>query len=188
VALTVLSLVILTILGLGFAAPAVVEEYAKEAMVFKPTDLSIDSFTASGVNARIRGDFKLDGSRVGKKSVRDLGRTGTWIVKAIESRELIAEVYLPEYGNILLGTASIPPIIIDIRDGHVTHIDILAHLKPSDKPEDIAGLRQVANKWLEGRLDQLRVRGKANVGLRSGIFSLGTHTVSESLIFEGQYL
>src|SRR5271154_2165192 len=44
--LSILSLMVLTILGLGFATPAIVEEYAKEALVIEPENLSIDSFTA----------------------------------------------------------------------------------------------------------------------------------------------
>lgn len=184
VSLTLLGVVVIAILGLGFAAPAVVEEYAKEAMVFEPTDLSIDSFTSSGVRARIRGDFTLDGSRVHKKPVRDLGRAGTWVARAVESRKSTVKVYLPEYDDLLLGTAEIPPIKVDIRDGHITHIDFKTDLEPGD----LDGIRRIANDWLDGRLGQLRVQGKAEVGLKSGIFSLGTQSISQSLLFEGQSL
>ena len=181
VALTVLSLLVLVILCLGFAAPAVVEEYAKEALVFEPTKLSIDSFTSTGVKATIQGEFSLDGSRVRRKPVRDLGRAGTWIAKAVESKRSRVEVFLPEYGDVLLGTADIPPIVVDVRDGHTTHIDFVSELVAGD-PE---GVRQIANDWLEGRLIQLSVRGVANIPLKSGIFGLGTKTVSETIIFKG---
>ena len=184
VALSLLSVVVLAILGLGFAAPAVVEEYAKEAVVFEPTDLSIDSFTSSGVRARIKGDFTLDASRVQRKSVRDLGRAGTWIARAVESKESTVAVYLPEYGNVLLGTAAIPPMVIDIRNGHTTHIDFLADLVPGN----IDGIRNVANEWLDGRLKALRVLAAVDLSLKSGIFSLGTQRISESRLLEGQTL
>lgn len=184
VSLTILTLVVIAILGLGFAAPAVVEEYAKEALVFEPTDLSIDSFTSTGVKARIKGDFTLDGSRVQKKPVRDLGRAGTWIARAVESRKSTVKVYLPEYDDLLLGTAEIPPLKVDIRDGHITHIDFKTDLEPGD----LDGIRRIANDWLDGRLGQLRVQGEAEVGLKSGIFSLGTQSISQSLLFEGQSL
>ena len=184
VALSLLSAVVLAILGLGFAAPAVVEEYAKQAVVFEPTDLSIDSFTSSGVRARIIGDFTLDASRVQRKPVRDLGRAGTWIAKAVESKESIVAVYLPEYGNVLLGTATIPRMVIDIRNGHTTHIDFLADLVPGN----IDGIRNVANEWLDGRLKALRVLAAVDVSLKSGIFSLGTQRISESRLLEGQIL
>ena len=181
VALSVLSAVVLVILGLGFAAPAVVEEYAKAATVFEPTDLSIDSFTTSGVRARIKGKFRLDGSRVEKKSVRDLGRAGTWIARAVESRESRVKVYLPEYDNILLGTATVPPITVDIRDGHITPIDFLTDLEPGD----VDGIRRIANDWIDGRLGSLRVQGQADVPLKSGIFNLGTQSITETLLFKG---
>ena len=181
VALSILSGVIITILGLGFAMPAVVEEYAKAAAVFEPSDLSIDSFTASGVRARIRGDFRLDASRVQKKSVRDLGRFGTWIARAVETRPSDMKVYLPEYDDVLLGAASVPPIVASIRNMETTHLDFLVDLERGD----VDGIRRVANDWLDGRLGQLRVVAEAEIPLKSGIFSLGTQRISESLVFQG---
>ncbi|MCJ1475236.1 hypothetical protein MMC13_003898 [Lambiella insularis] len=181
-ALTLLSAVIIVILGLGFAAPAIVEEYSKEAIVFEPTDLSIESFTTSGVTARVRGDFMLDASKVRKKAVRDLGRAGTWIARAVESRPSYVKVYLPEYDNILLGTALVPAITVDIRDGHTTPLNFTTDLEPGD----VDGIRRIAKDWLDGRLGQLRVKGQADVPLKSGIFSLGTQTFSESLVFKGK--
>ena len=170
------------ILCIGFAAPAIVEQYAKQAMVFEPTDLSIDSFTSTGVRARIQGDFTLDGSRVEKKPVRDLGRAGTWIARAVESRQSKVEVYLPEYDNLLLGTADVPPIIVDIRDGHTTHIDFLSDLQAGDRD----GIRRMAMDWVEGRLGQLSVRGVAEVPLKSGIFSLGTQSLVQTMTFSSE--
>ncbi|MCJ1307456.1 hypothetical protein MMC25_001102 [Agyrium rufum] len=182
VALIILTLTLLAILGVGFAAPAAVEEYAKEALAFKPTDLSILNFTTEGVEARIQGDFVLDASRVQKKPVRDLGRFGTWIAKKVESKESTAEVYLPEYNSILLGKAVIPPVVVDIRNGHVTHIDLPVRLTPG-KLKDI---RYLASQWLEGKLGDLRIVGNAEVPLRSGIFNLGTQKLSQTLLFKSK--
>ena len=181
-AVTLLCLIVLTILGLGFAAPAVVEEYARESVTFKPTNLSIDSFTAKGVKARIQGDFSLDGSKVRKKSVRDLGRAGAWIARRVEARHLDVQVVLPEYGDLLLGTAEIPSIVVDVRDGHTTHIDIIADLEAGDTEAII----RTGRDWVDGRLDRLRVLGQANVGLRSGIFSFGTQSVTQYLEFKSK--
>ena len=181
VALTVLCVVLIVILGLGFAAPAAVEEYAQEAAVFKPTDLSIKNFTTQGVEARIQGDFMLDASKVHKKPVRDLGRAGTWLARAVESKESKAEAYLPEYDNILLGSAKIPPIKVNVRNGHTTSIDLVASLKPGDFKD----IRHLAKLWLEGQLQDLRVKGKAIVPLKSGIFNLGTQVVEQTLLFKG---
>lgn len=183
IALAILGAVVIVILCLGFAAPEIVEEYAREAMVFEPTDLSIDSFTSTGVRARIRGDFTLDGSKVQKKPVRDLGRAGTWIAKAVESKRSKVKVFLPEYGNILLGTADIPSIVVDIRDGHTTKVDFLSDLTAGD----LDGIRRMANDWLEGRIGDLSIRGVADVPLKSGIFGLGTQHVAETIVFKGEY-
>ena len=181
VALTILTAVILAILGLGFAAPTVVEQYAKEAMVFEPTGLSIDSFTSNGVRARIQGDFTLDGSKVRRKSVRDLGRAATWMAAAVESKESVVQVHLPEYGNLLLGFAVVPPIAVSIRDGVTTHIDFLCDLHAGNR----AGIRRMAKDWIEGRIGSLSVRGVADVPLKSGIFGLGTQRLSETVVFTG---
>lgn len=182
IALIVLFLLITTVLLLGFAAPAVVKEYAKDAIVFEPTDLSIDSFTSSGLRVRIQGDFSLDASRVRKKSVRDLGRLGTWILQAVNSKPSEIRVFMPEYGNVLLGVAEVPSIAVDIRNGHTTHIDFLSDLVPGD----VDGIRQILNDWLDGRLGQIRVQGVIEIKLESGIFSLGKAIISKSLVLQGQ--
>ncbi|KAL9099107.1 MAG: hypothetical protein Q9163_005348 [Psora crenata] len=179
IALSFLAVVLVLILVVAFAGPAVLEEYAKEAMVFEPTNLSIDSFTSTGVQARIQGDFQLDGSRVHKKSVRDLGRAGTWIAKAVESKQSNVDIYLPEYDNLLLGTAVVPPIVVNIRDGVTTHVDFLSDLSAGD----LDGLRRMANDLLQGRVARLSVRGIANVPLKSGIFGLGTQKMSQTVDF-----
>lgn len=183
-AITLLCLIVVTILGLGFAAPAVVEEYARESVDFKPTSLSIDSFTSRGVKARIQGDFTLDASKVKKKPVRDLGRAGTWLARKVEAKHSEVQVLLPEYGDLLLGTADVPSIVVDVRDGHVTPVDVLVNLDAGDTEAII----RMGKDWVDGRLDRLRVLGQANVGLRSGIFSFGTQSVTEYLEFKSKSL
>ncbi len=172
---------ILVILGLGFAAPAVVEEYTKEAMVFEPKGLSIDSFTSDGVRARVQGEFRLDGSRVRRKPVRDLGRAGTWIAAAVESKETTLKVRLPEYDNLLLGTAVIPPIVVSIRDGETTYLDFLTDLHAGNH----VGIKHMAKDWIEGRIGSLSIQGVADIPLKSGIFGLGTKKLAETFVFQG---
>ncbi|KAI9796799.1 MAG: hypothetical protein M1825_006508 [Sarcosagium campestre] len=183
-AFTFLSTLMMIILAAGFFAPAIVEEYAAQAIDFKPTNLSIESFTAKGVRARIQGTFVLDASKVQKPSVRNIGRAGTWIARAVESKPSKVHVYLPEAGDVLLGTATVPSLIVNIRNGYQNLIDFTTDLEPGD----VTGIRRIANDWLEGRLGQLRVIGNANVALKSGIFPLGTQSISESLVFEGHDL
>jgi hypothetical protein len=184
VAVSLLGLIVIAIILGAFFTPAVVEEYAKEALVIEPTNLSIDSFTTTGVRARVQANFRMDASRVKNEHVRNIGRFGTWIAQYVESQESTVEVYLPEYGNVLVGTAAVPKIVVDIRNGHTTAIDFLTDLQPGD----VEGIRQVANDFLEGRLENIRLVGKADVALKSGLISLGSQSISESLVFEGQSL
>ncbi|EGC42124.1 conserved hypothetical protein [Histoplasma capsulatum var. duboisii H88] len=182
VALLGLVLTIIAVLGLGFASPTIIKQYTESASVFKATDVSVNSFTPDGVQARVQGSFVLDASRVPTKFVRDLGRFGTWLAREIKSDQTEVQVYLPEYGNILLATATIPPLRVSIRDGYTNKIDFKTDLRPGD----MAGVRAVANDWLQGRLGQLRVKAVATVRLSSGVLYLGSQTVVESFVFQDQ--
>jgi hypothetical protein len=184
IAVGVLGLVMLSIIAGGFFAPAAIEEYAKQSLVVEPTKLSIHNFTSTGVTARVQAVFRMDASRVKNNAVRNIGRFGTWVAREVETKPSTIQVYLPEYGNVLIGTAAVPRIAVDIRNGHNNAIDFLTALEPGDM-EDI---RRVANDWLEGRLDKVRITGKASVDLKSGLLSLGSQEFSESLTFEGQSL
>lgn len=183
-ALSILSLLLILIIVLGFFAPAVAREYAMQALVVEPTNVSIDSFTSSGVRARVQGIVGLDASRVRNGPVRNLGRAATWIAREVECKESRAHIYAPEYGNVLLGVATIPRIALNIRNGYQNDLDISSDLVPGD----MSGIKTIANDWIEGRLGRLRVQGKATVTLKSGLFSLGSQTISESFAIEGQFL
>lgn len=183
-ALSILSSVLVLIIAVGFFAPAIAREYAMQALVVEPTNVSIDSFTSNGVRARVQATVGLDASRVRNGPVRNLGRFGTWVAREVECKESRVQIYVPEYGNMLLGVATIPRIVLNIRNGYRNDLDILSDLEPGD----MAGIKTIANDWLEGRLGQLRVQGKATVGLKSGLFSFGTQRISESFTFEGQSL
>jgi len=184
IAIIALALVSIAIIVVAFFVPAAVEEYAKEAAVLEPTNLSLESITANGVKARVQANLRLDGSRVRNEHVRRVGRWTTWLVKQLGTDETKVSIYLPDYGHVLLGEAAIPPLVINIMDGYNTAVDFVADIVPGEAE----GIRTIANEWLDGKLDQLRIRGIADIHLKSGIISLGTHTVSESLLFEGQYL
>lgn len=181
ISLSILTLSVLTILVLAFAAPAAVKEYAQNAAIFKPTAVSIDSTTPDGVRARIQGDFVMDSDRIKNKSVRGIGRLATWIAREVETGPSKVEVYLPEYGNVLVGNATLPSIKVNIRNGHHTNVDFLTDLEAGD----IRGIHAVAIDWIEGRLGHLNVKGKATLNLKSGLFALGTQVLTENIILEG---
>ncbi|KAK1830794.1 hypothetical protein QBC39DRAFT_353315 [Podospora conica] len=185
IAMAVLALFSLSIIIGAFFVPAAVEEYAKEALVLEPTNLSLESITKDGVRARIQANVRLDGQRVRNDHVRRIGRAATWLVRELGTEHTRVNVYLPEYNNILLGSAAIPPLTVNIVDGKNNAIDFVADLIPGDAE----GVRTIANDWLEGRLDVLRLRGKADIPLRAaGFIPLGTHSISESLSFEANKL
>ena len=184
IAIVILALSSIAIIVVAFFVPAAVEEYAKEALVLEPTNLSLESITANGVKARVQANFRLDGTRVKNEHVRRVGRMTTWLVRQLGTEETRVSVYLPDYGQVLLGTAAIPPIVVNIMDGYNTAVDFVADLVPGEAE----GVRTIANEWLQGKLDLLRLRGVADIQLKTGIIPLGTHSISESLLVEGQSL
>ncbi|KAF3007725.1 hypothetical protein E8E13_009752 [Curvularia kusanoi] len=177
-ALVVLCLVVLGIM-FGFLASEGIEEYAMQAADFKPTKLALDGLTDHGAKVNIEGDFTMDASKVKKQSVRNIGRFGTWFAREAETGPMDAEVYLPEYGDVLVGTARIPGVKVNIRNGHTTHISLVAIVEPGS-PE---GIRSVAHDYIEGRLQQIRLCGKAQVPIRSGIIKLGKQNVEQTMVF-----
>ncbi|OTB05416.1 hypothetical protein M426DRAFT_56928 [Hypoxylon sp. CI-4A] len=180
IAMGILGIVVLVIIVLAFMVPEAVQEYAQQAAVVEPTDLALESITTNGVRLRIQAAFHLDGSRVDNDHVRRVGRATTWVAYQLESEQTKVDVRLPEYDNLLLGSAVIPPLVVNLRDGDVTKFDFIADITPGD----VEVLRIISKQWLDGKLDQLRLNGEADVSVKSGIFPLGTHFVSESLVFE----
>lgn len=183
-ALVTLITVICVALSAGFLLPAAVEEYANQAVVVKPTYLSIENFSENGLFARFRGELSMNASRVDKSVIRNVGRLATWIAHKVETRPTTVEATLPEYGGLLLGTANIPQFVIDIRNGHKNQVDFVAELAPGEYKT----VRKLANDWLENRLGQIRIKGSAKIGMKSGVIPLGVQSISESLIFEGYNL
>ncbi|KAF2117706.1 hypothetical protein BDV96DRAFT_489826 [Lophiotrema nucula] len=182
-ALFILCIVVVLIM-LGFLATEGIEEYAMQAADFQPTKLSLDSLTKTGVKIHVEGDFTMDASKVKKKSVRAFGKFGTWVAREAESGPSSVDVYLPEYGNVLLGTATVPGIKVNIRNGHTTHISFLSDVEPGS----FETLRDLANDYMDGNLGQIRLKGKATIPLKSGLINIGKQTIEQSLVFQGDRL
>lgn len=180
IALVALCTVVVLIIILAFVVPQAMEEYVQQAVVVDLDSVSIPSFTSAGVQARVEGKFRMDGSRVQKKATRDLGRFGTWIAREVQTYEADVEVYLPEYGNVPLGYAKLPRVKVSVRDGSVTPINVLADLTPGE-PD---GIRSIADDWLQGRLGQIRVKAKAQVALQSGIIYIPKQTITKELLLD----
>lgn len=181
VALLILCIIVILIMIVGFVFPGAMHDYAMQAVVFEPNSLSVESFTQSGVNVRVEGLFHMDASQVEDKNVRNIGRFGTWIAGKVETLPMEVEVYLPEYGDLPLGTADVPRLDLDIRNGHMNKISVVAYVEPGD----FSGLPKIARDWMEGRLGQLRVLGKAQVVIKSGFIKLPQQTIVQEVVFTG---
>ncbi|KAG6025479.1 hypothetical protein E4U41_001517 [Claviceps citrina] len=184
IAMIVLGTLVVSVMILGFVVPPAVQQYVENAVVLEPTDLSVESLTADGVRARVKGTFKLDGSRVKEDGVRRIGRIATGIMRQLATEETKLRLHLPHYDNALVGSALLPPISLRLVDGQVTELDFVADFTPGDTET----ARKVVNEWLQGKLHQLKVTGATALSLKSGILPLGTHDISESMVFEGQSL
>ncbi|KAF5533570.1 hypothetical protein FNAPI_12644 [Fusarium napiforme] len=180
IAIALLGIVVILIIILGFLVPPAVKEYAEKAAVLEPTNLSIENITSDGIRARIRANVYLDGSRVDNKNSRRIGKAVTGIMRKLETKETTVNVYLPDYADALAGTAIIPPLVVDVVNGHTNELDFVADVNPGDAEH----IRKIANDWLEGNLKHLKVVGKTKVHLKSGIIPLGAHDVAESMVFE----
>ncbi|KAL4927175.1 uncharacterized protein BDV17DRAFT_133517 [Aspergillus undulatus] len=172
---------IIVILILAFIVPALAKQYVKEAAVFEPTNLSVESATSDGVRTRVQANVVLDANRVRSGPVKNIGRFVTWVGREVETDQSHVDVYLPEYGNLLVGSASLPPLKVSIRNGHVNHLDFEANLVAGK----VEGLRSIAVDWLEGRLESLLLQGRATLRLRSGLLSLGEQTLIDSITYKG---
>lgn len=179
IALCILCLLVVAIICFGFVAPSAIQEYADHAVTFDPKALSIDSFTMHGIKARVQGNVVVDAGRVSDRTVRRLGRLATWIVRNVESGRSRVEVTLPDYDNVVLGTARIPPIKVGVRNHQTTPVDFVTDLRPGQ----LQSIKRIANDWAHGKLGALKVIGTARVPIKSGIFRFGTHELAQTLVF-----
>ena len=180
----VLASLVVVVIVVGFVVPPAVQNYVEKALVLEPTDLKLESLQSEGAQARIQANFRLDGSRVHDANSRRLGRLVTGVMRKLATKETQVQVSLPDFDNAILGTAVIPPLVVDIRDGQTNQMDFITDLNPGEAEN----IMIVVNRWLDGKLDHVKLTGTAAVQLQSGIFPLGTHDVRESVVFEGQSL
>ncbi|KAL9080950.1 MAG: hypothetical protein Q9159_007470 [Coniocarpon cinnabarinum] len=176
-ALALLCIVAVIILALGFVAPQIAKEYAEQAASFTPSRLSIDSYTDTGVVARVQGTFEMDSSRVHKSAVRHIGRFGAWCAGKVEIGDGDAEVNLPGHSGTILGYATIPKVSVSLLNDHITPVDMLVDLIPG--PRD--GIRQIAKEFVDGEFNDYEAEIKAAVTINSGILRLGKQSISKQI-------
>lgn len=186
-AITALSIAIIFIIIGVFVIPASVEQYGKRALVIEPKGMSIDSFTRTGVKARVQADFYLDAERCTNSAIRNIGRFGMYIAHYLESEPTEVKVYLPEYENMHVGTAKVPKVKASVRNGEVTRLDFVADIKPGK----ITNLQQITDDFVKGRMGELTMKGMAKVPIRCSWLSwipLGTTDLAPIVKLEGKGL
>lgn len=175
-ALLLLCIAATFIVILCFITPATVEEYAKDAVQFTPEQLAVDEFTSDGARIDVRGDIAVDAKRVRKGFTRTVGRVATWIFGKVKSGHGDVEVLVPEFGDMVLGTAKVPPMVVNIRNGHTTAVAFKSEVKPGPASD----LKMLADDWIKGRLGNLNVKGKIAVPLTVGLIPVGETRLSRT--------
>jgi len=159
--------------------------YARQSIVLNVSSISVEDLYADGLKAHVVGEVSFNSSRVEDKWTRVFGRFATNVMRKAEVKEtymFISRVDEDQKSNIF-GRASVPNIIVDIRDDHVTPIDFISEV------EDIASVEEMAkliDEYLEGKLGNAVFRGDADLPLRSGIMPLGTHHVAHEVKLQGE--
>ena len=180
IALILLCLIGIAVIVMGFFTGAAAEKYARGAVTVSVSSLSIESFTPRGVQARVKAKVHVDASRVENGFVRNLGRLGTAIAQKVSTEEGELHVFLLDYDNALLGNASIPPMVIDIRNGHSSFYDFISIVEPAS----LDTAQKVIEDYLDGKLKSLEVMGSTRLGMRSGILPLGNQLLTDTMKFE----
>ncbi|KAK9375374.1 uncharacterized protein V1513DRAFT_442730 [Lipomyces chichibuensis] len=160
------------------------ELYAKQALNLNISSVSVENLSTEGLQAHVIGEVSFDSSRVKDGPTRIFGRIATTIMRKAEIADTFVLISHGE-GNRrhIVGRASVPNIVVDIRDNHVTPIDFISTVEDIASAQDIARLVQ---EYLQGKLQNAVFRGDSDLPLRSGILPLGTHHVSHEVKLQGE--
>ncbi|KAK9454255.1 hypothetical protein V1511DRAFT_420903 [Dipodascopsis uninucleata] len=175
---------LITVLAVQIVEVNAPATYVRQALNLNITSISVEDLSREGVKSRVQGEISFDSSKVDDSLTRNLGRFATSIMRKAEVKETylyIARVE-SESNRKVIGRASIPNIVVDIRDKHVTPIDFVSNV------EDIASVQEIAKlveQYLQGHLQGALFRGDADITIRSGILPLGTHHVSHEVKLTG---
>ena len=182
IVLILLCVVSLGILLIGFFAPAAAERYAREAVILNVTSISVESFTHDGMKVRVKADVKVDASRVNNGFVRNMGKVGTLAVRVISIEEGWLNVFLLDNKTTPLGKVKLPPMVVDVQDGHTNSYDIFTDVEPVS----LETAKKLAEDYLDGNLHSVKLMGTTELNMRSGILPLGNQRLSETLEIEGK--
>lgn len=170
-----------TTLAVGLLGPSATARYAREAMILDISNLSVESFTDRGARVLIQAKVTIDAKRVDNHAFRTFGIMGGWLARKVSTGESKISIYLPDYGKSVLVTATTPATDLGIQNGQITLIDYVSEVETCS----LEILQSVANDYLNGGLGFIRVRGEANLALKSGILGFGTQKRIIEMAFEG---
>jgi hypothetical protein len=171
----------MAVLALGFFAPAAARQYAQQAVVFDVTSLSARSFSEKGLDVRVQANVSIDTSRVSNSVIRTLGQIGAKILRRVTVNALDVRVYLLDYNGTLLGSAAIPDLTIDIRNGRFTDLDFVSSVEPGS----LEGIRSLAYDYMAGSLTSVTLLGEIYPTLKSGLLSFYAGKFARKLILRG---
>lgn len=181
-ALTLLCACVLSVIGVAFLAPAAAEHYAQEAVSVDLTSISLHSFTSKGIRVHVKANVGVDAKKVGNWAVRTLGRFGSSVVRSVNVHEFELRVHLPEYENMVLGTAQVPAMTVDVRNGHTTALEFLSDTKPGS----FTVVKSLVKDYLSGTLKSLRVVGEVDLKFGKGFLTLGPDHMIREFILNNQ--
>ncbi|KAK9449130.1 uncharacterized protein V1518DRAFT_417239 [Limtongia smithiae] len=161
--------------------------YARQSMNLNISSISIMDASASGLHAHVVGEISFDSSKVEDRTTRIIGRIATTIMRKAEVDETALFISRVEDNgkSSVFGRASVPRIVVDIRDKRVTPIDFISTIRDRASVTDIAKL---VEEYFRGELAGALFRGDADLPLRSGILPLGTHHVAHDVRLSGASL
>lgn len=181
IALAALCAGIIAVLAVGFFVPAAADQYAREAIAVNISSFSVESFTERGVATRVQGTLGIDAQHVHGYFVRTIGRFGSWALREVDTGNFTVFVSLIDYHNDLLGTARIPAMTIDVRNGRKTKVDFLAELNPGS----LNTIRILIDDYIQGNLCAVRLQAAASLDLKSRFFILRSQQISQKVTFKG---
>ncbi|KAF3936429.1 hypothetical protein ABW19_dt0204158 [Dactylella cylindrospora] len=180
ISLVLLCSLTIMILLFGFMAPEAAQEYAKKATDIKLNSLSVDSFTPKGIRVRLQAQIRIDSTKSGNGLLQAFGVLAGSVARKVKVGSSEVTLYVPDYPDGLLGTATYPDVVIDLRDGHTTDIDILVDVVPGN----LQGIKPVVDDYLAGKIHSLRIEGESDIPLQTGILPLGTHKIVQDIILK----
>lgn len=170
-----------SILVLGFLVPTAAQRYAEEAPDVALEGISVESYTKEGVNVRVLGSVHFDAARVKNFDGRNVGRFAGRLLKTVRTGPSDIELFLPGYGEAVVGRVSIPPMAVDIRNGHTTALNFTALVQPVSTKI----VSMVLSDALMNRLKVIKATAISKVHVKAGWLPLGNQKIVKMVILDG---